>query len=1058
MGALAFGLSLGNLWRFEALAQTTDSAATSANQPSTITNLAQLASAFGLEERLHRGVRLELVVCAASRQEQGVVVAQDATGVELLQLGHRSEKLVPGDRIRIEGAGLLLRRRDLGTQISTAPLIDDDGLHKATTVAGEIVLKSGRVPIELDWFNGLRNFALDISCQPPGGQPGKIEDSALWHPRSEDSLEAANLQPGLRVKCYQGYWEQVPDFDLLQPVKEGTSTNFALAFRTQDETVGLRFTGLLDIPTNGLYTFRLTSDDGGLLFIGSAEVPVSRLGATEPPAPQPVSLGQPMAHLEERRWCSVAGRVGFVSARGAGLELELRAGADTVMVRVADACGVDPENLLNTYVRAVGVGRAALSASGRVVLNRLCVASGADLRHIQPEAETAGWVAPPMDIAKIQNLEITNASRELRVRIRGVTTAANRSDYWLALQDDTRGIFVDLHAISNSFPTSGEVLEVAGHTKEGNFAPIVVAEQMKRLGFGRMPDPAQPSWNELANGSMDVQRVEFQGLVSEVHSNELSLLLPGGPLQVRMENYFEPELKRFQQAVVRIRGTLFADWNALTREVRFGSVIMRNAGVNVDTPPPQDPFEAPAKSARDWLLFDAKATAFRPVKVRAQVLWVDPPRIYAVQEGMGLRVLAAESAEVRPGDLVEAVGYPEIGGPSPLLRQALLRKTGTAPLPAPNFLAGPDLTGKGLDSTLVRLEATFMSMHSEQHSPVLELQAAGKDAGRELFVARVKLGANPPLSLRIGSLLELSGVYAETGPNRPLGSQAGRFELLVNSPADIRVLSEPPWWTLQRLATMVGLLTVGLVLAAIWITQLRRKVEQRTAQLQREVRERERAEHHRALEAERSRIARDLHDDLGSSLTEIGVLANTGRRASAEPGGSDGIFAAIAGKARGSIAALDVIVWAVDPEDNSLQSLADYLSGFAGEYLAHSNVACRFKIPVTFPEVILEGRVRHDLFLAVKETLNNVVRHAQATEAEFRIVASGEDLEIVIADNGQGFDTAVSRDGNGLKNLRSRLQKLEGTCTVESRLGGGTTVEIRLPLAALQNRAAPGAV
>jgi signal transduction histidine kinase len=540
---------------------------------------------------------------------------------------------------------------------------------------------------------------------------------------------------------------------------------------------------------------------------------------------------------------------------------------------------------------------------------------------------------------------------------------------------------------------------------------------------------------------MDVQWVEFQGLVSGVQSNRLTLVLPEGSLEVQMENHFEPELKGYQQALVRIRGTLFAIWNADTREVQFGSLLMRNASLSVDAPPLPDPFAAPAKTTRDLLLFDAQASAFRPVKVRALVLFAEAQGLFAVDEGMGLRVLTAGAAALRPGDLIEAVGYPEIGGPSPLLRQALVRRTAAAMLPEPTALAGPDLLRKGLDSTLVRIEGKLMAMHSEQNSSVLEIQSNG-----QLFVARVKPGANAPLSLRLGSRLQLTGVYAETGRNRRPASQVEAFELLLNSPADIVVLSQPSWWTLERLAAVVGFLVVVLVLAAAWITQLRRQVEQRTAQLQQEMRERERAEHRQALEAERSRIARDLHDDLGSSLTEIGALARTGQRANAEAGGSPALFDAIAGKARGSIAALDVIVWAVDPEDNSLQSVTDYLSGFAGEYLSHSSLVCRFKIPVALPPVMFEGRVRHDLFLAVKETLNNVVRHANASEVEFGIAVVTGALEIVIADNGKGFDASIPGDGNGLKNLRGRLAKLGGTCVVASHPGSGTNVRIRLPL------------
>lgn len=970
----------------------------------------------------------------------GVVVARDPTGVEVLELGRCPDKFSPGEQIRLEGEQLLLRRRDMGTQISATPVVANDGLHAPRAIASEVVLKAGDIPLELDWFNGFHNFALEVFCQPPNGPEARIPDSVLWHAPSDQTPDDARL-PGLRVQCYEGYWEQVPDFALLHPVKTGIATNFDLQFRTQDECVGLRFTGFFQAPIDGKYTFRVTSDDGSVLFLGGASWRVTRLGTTTVPEPQNGLIGQPMDQLQERCWMSLAGRVSFASWRQRGIYLELRSGAEKVLVTVADAAGLKPETLLNTYVRAVGVARPALSGSQRVVLDRLCVASGGDLKCEEAEKESGSPPLRVMDIAQIQAMPLQEAILESPVRVRGVVTAANRSDHWVSLQDDTRGIFVDLHSVSNAFPAAAELWEVLGHTSKGNFAPIIVAEQIKALGRGRMPEPARPSWNQLANGSMDVQWVEFQGLVSGVRSNALQLLLPEGRLQVLMENHFEPELNQYQHAVVRIRGTLFAIWNVDTREVEFGSLLMRNGSVNMDLPPPADPFNAPTKTARDLLRFDAQATPFHPVKVDAQVLYVDSQYVFAMNDGSGLRLLPSNSAEFRPGDLVEAVGYPEISGPSPLLRQALVRKTGTASLPEPRLLTGPNFAVKDLDSTLVRIQAKLLAMHTERGSPVLELQS-----NRHLFVAR--LNAHPPtsLSLRVGSTLQVSGVFASSGRPQPVPGQVESFGLLLSSPADILVLSQPSWWTLERLGAVVGFLLVILMLAAGWITQLRRQVEQRTTQLQREIRERERAEHHRALEAERARIARDLHDDLGSSLTEIGALASTGQSVATSPDGSPHIFNAIAGKARGSIAALDVIVWAVDPEDNSLQSMADYLSGFVAEYLAHFNVACRFKIPVSLPDLMFEGRVRHDVFLAVKESLNNVVRHAQATEVEFGLITTPDRLELVIADNGRGFDPAAAMYGNGLKNLRDRLAKLGGTCLIASQLGHGTTIRIRLPL------------
>ncbi len=302
-------------------------------------------------------------------------------------------------------------------------------------------------------------------------------------------------------------------------------------------------------------------------------------------------------------------------------------------------------------------------------------------------------------------------------------------------------------------------------------------------------------------------------------------------------------------------------------------------------------------------------------------------------------------------------------------------------------------------------------MHSEQGSPVLEMQSKG-----HLFVARLKTGT-PQLSLRPGSRLQLAGVYVQTGVQQHPPNQVESFELLLNSAADISVLSQPSWWTFERMATIVGLLLLVLALAAAWISQLRRQVEQRTIQLQKEISQREHAERQHAIEAERSRIARDLHDDLGSGLSEINLLVGARQQRSGEDGNDSPLFRKIASKTRGLIAALDVIVWAVDPEDNSLQSLADYLNGFVAEFLSHSGLACRLKVPIIFPAVMLDGQVRHGLLMAVKEAINNVVRHAEATEVEFRLTMVDNILEIVIADNGKGFDTAAQHDGHGLKNL-----------------------------------------
>ena len=141
-----------------------------------------------------------------------------------------------------------------------------------------------------------------------------------------------------------------------------------------------------------------------------------------------------------------------------------------------------------------------------------------------------------------------------------------------------------------------------------------------------------------------------------------------------------------------------------------------------------------------------------------------------------------------------------------------------------------------------------------------------------------------------------------------------------------------------------------------------------------------------------------------------------------------------------------MIVWAADPEEDEIQSFADYLSGFAREFLMASGLVCRFKIPIEFPPLTVDGRIRHGLLLAVKETLNNVVRHARANEVEFGLNVVGNQIEISIEDDGHGFDFATVMRGNGLNNLQERLAGLGGTCKITSQAGAGTMVKLHLPL------------
>jgi signal transduction histidine kinase len=234
------------------------------------------------------------------------------------------------------------------------------------------------------------------------------------------------------------------------------------------------------------------------------------------------------------------------------------------------------------------------------------------------------------------------------------------------------------------------------------------------------------------------------------------------------------------------------------------------------------------------------------------------------------------------------------------------------------------------------------------------------------------------------------------------------------------------WWC-QLLA---GLLVIGGVSGVIR--------HRATLRLRREM---ERMERQHELERERTRIAKDIHDDLGASLTLIAVLGDLAKK---EKTGDR--IEKMSGLAREAVKSLDEIVWAVNPRNDTLEHLIDYAGQFAMAYLREAGVRSGLDWPEQAPARSLPANVRHNLFLAIKEALQNIVKHAGASEAGLRITAAATGLRVVVEDNGRGFDRPPADDqADGLRNLRQRLAEIGGECRIASQPGAGTVVTMDYP-------------
>ena len=260
------------------------------------------------------------------------------------------------------------------------------------------------------------------------------------------------------------------------------------------------------------------------------------------------------------------------------------------------------------------------------------------------------------------------------------------------------------------------------------------------------------------------------------------------------------------------------------------------------------------------------------------------------------------------------------------------------------------------------------------------------------------------------------------------------------------------WW----FRVLAGVVILGAVAGTVRYTatrRLHRKMEQ--------------LERRQAVERERARIAKDMHDDLGADLTLIAVLGDLARKektgpssAADSPPRADERIEKMSATARQAVKSLDEIVWAVNPRNDTLAHLIDYTGQFATNYLREAGIRCLLDVPEQTPAREVPANVRHNVFLVVKEALQNIVKHARATEVWLRITPTshvGAGLRMVIEDNGCGFDpTPVAAKRNeggpenawadGLRNMRQRLAEVGGDCHIQSRVGTGTTIVVELPL------------
>ena len=258
-----------------------------------------------------------------------------------------------------------------------------------------------------------------------------------------------------------------------------------------------------------------------------------------------------------------------------------------------------------------------------------------------------------------------------------------------------------------------------------------------------------------------------------------------------------------------------------------------------------------------------------------------------------------------------------------------------------------------------------------------------------------------------------------------------------NKGASISFIIAPHFWQTWWFAAVMGCIGIASfagVARVVTSKRLRRRLEK--------------LEQQHAIEKERMRIAKDMHDEIGAKLTKISFLSEVTKRNLNNPTEAAQQIDNVSTSAREVLLALDEIVWAVNPKNDMLDNFATYLCRYVSEFFANTSVLAELEIPSILPPATLSTEVRHNLVLAIKETLNNVLKHANAQRVRVELIVGSAEVQIVVQDDGRGFDLEQTRNplnrnvrvGNGLTNIQQRLEQSGGNVKIDTKPGKGTRV------------------
>ena len=674
--------------------------------------------------------------------------------------------------------------------------------------------------------------------------------------------------------------------------------------------------------------------------------------------------------------------------------------------------------------------------------------------------------------AQVCALPSTAAAAAHPVHLTGVVTWSHPDSPFLYLQDASGGVYVQIPPSEARPSPPGRRIEITGTTATGPFAPIVEATELVNLGYSTLPPPKPVSLDHAMTGAEEALRVEMGGYVRSIGREgewaTLEIATATGDFTAKIAT--NEELVGVTDAVVRVTGVCSASANDRRQLQSITLWLAEPSAIQITEAAPADSFERPLRDIASLGRYGSIQTYEHRIKVRGTVTHDIPGvSVQILDSGAPLLVLSRDPAPLLQGDQIEAVGFLGRQGQRLALREAHVRKTGTARLPSPLTLISPEQLRPALIGRLVQIEGRLIATAAAGRKLRLTIQSENS-----LFEAYLRT-ALPDNATAIpwptGSLLSMAGVY---DLQYDAYGQPNLLQLHIQEPANVTLLQRPPWLDRGRILALATVLALGILLVTLWGAALRLRVRRQTDQIRRQL------ERESLLEAELQRT---------SKLESLGLLA----------GGNAHDFNNLLTVVKGN---LSLIALDRGLQKDSIECLRDADKAIGRSHdltiqlLTFAKGGDPIRTAVALPDIVTEAArfalhgssVRAEFELApdlshadvdkgqIGQVVQNIVINAaqalpqggrihisltnETVPVGDRLLAAGRYLRLTLADNGPGipaealpqifdpyFTTKKTGHGIGLATVHSIVKKHQGHITVASTLGQGTVFKIWLPAA-----------